>query len=276
MKMDDNELKRLLQEGMEYEADCIMEEVNSDPNVKDVIAPEDLHENLMKQIQEHEEAKEKERENEAKEEQELIRLGKIYKKKRARRKYIVLIAAVVCALAVGTISFGDGKKVFTEIQRRLGDREQSVVNTDDSDGTVVDEIASEEEAYEQINEKFGFYPVKIIYLPEGMEFIEISVEENLQLARLCYADDKEGRLTYRIITKNRTTSSNTDVEDKFIQEYSKEINGVVINIQEYLVEETNVQRWKVSFTYEEAQYSMIISGMQGEEVDKIVENLFFS
>ena len=74
MKIDDNELKRLLKEGMEYEADLIMREVESDPNMKDVVAPEDLHTDLWKQIREREEAVEKEQAEQEKEEQELILL----------------------------------------------------------------------------------------------------------------------------------------------------------------------------------------------------------
>lgn len=276
MKIDDNELKRLLKEGMEYEADLIMREVESDPNMKDVVAPEDLHADLWKQIREHEEDVEKEKAEQEKEEQELIRLGKKYKKKLSRRKYIILIAAVVCALAVGSVSFGDGEKVFSEMKRKLGGREQTLVNTPSERHAVVDEIASEEEAYEQINEKFGFYPVKIIYLPEGMEFIEVNVEEELQIARLCYTGKEEEKLTYHVITKHRTASSNADIEDELIREYNKEVGEIVFEIQEYLIEETKTTKWKVNFLHDEGVYSMTISGVQEEELEKIIENLHFS
>ena len=275
MKIDDNELKRLLQEGMEYEADLIMREVESDPNIKEAVAPEDLHVNLLKQIREREEAVEKEKAEQEKEEQELIRLGKKYKKKLSRRKYIILIAAVVCALAVGSVSFGDGEKVFSEMKRKLSDREQTVVNSGDEDTGFAKDIATEEEAYEEINEKLGFYPVKIIFLPEGMEFIEVNVEEELQAARLCYMGKEDEKLTYHIITKNRTASSNADIEDELIQEYNREIGKVVFGIQEYLITETKTTKWKVNFLCDEALYSMTILGVQEEDVEKIIENLHF-
>lgn len=275
MKIDDNELKRLLQEGMEYEADLIMREVESDPNIKEAVAPEDLHVNLLKQIREREEAVEKEKAEQEKEEQELIRLGKKYKKKLSRRKYIILIAAVVCALAVGSVSFGDGEKVFSEMKRKLSDREQTVVNSGDEEDIQPRDVLSEEEAYEQINEKFGFYPAKIIYLPEGMEFIEVNVEEELQVARLCYTGREEEKLTYHVITKHRTASSNADIEDELIREYNKEVGEIVFEIQEYLIEETKTTKWKVNFLHDEGVYSMTISGVQEEEVEKIIENLHF-
>ena len=276
MKMDDEKLKRILQEGMEYEADCIMAEVDSDPNVKDAIAPEDLHTNLMKQIKEHEAEVERERQNQAKEEQELIRLGKIYKKKRARRKYIVLIAAVVCALGVGTISFGDGKKVFTEIQRMLGDREQSVVNTDNGRGAVVDEIASEDEAYEKIEKRFNFYPVKLLHLPKGIEFVEVNIEDELQLAQLHYEGFDGKNIIYRVLTDYRTSSVSVDIEDTFVSEYEKNLEGTIASIKEYKIEESKLPRWVVSFLYKDVQYTIILTGIEQEEVENVLENLYFS
>lgn len=278
MEMDDNKLKRLLQEGMEWEADCIMAEVNSDPNVKDLVAPEEIHDKLMQQIREHEQEKEKERENQAKEEEELIRLGKLYKKKRARRKYIVLIAAVVCALGVGTISFGDGKKVFTEIQRMLGDREQNVVNTDngDEDKIKARDVLDEAEAYEQIEDEFGFVPVKMFYLPDGMEFVELDTSEVSQYAQICYEGTGGKVVLYRIVTDYRTGSVSMDIEDRLIQEYDEEIEDIVVSFKEYEVKGDETRRWSVTFVYKDAQYSIILTGIDKEEVEKIIENLYFS
>ena len=276
MKIDDNELKRLLQEGMEYEADLIMREVESDPNIKEAVAPEDLHVNLLKQIREREEAVEKEKAEQEKEEQELIRLGKKYKKKLSRRKYIILIAAVVCALAVGSVSFGDGEKVFSEMKRKLGGREQTLVNTPSERHAVVDEIASEEEAYRKIEEEFEVWPVRMYYLPDGMDFQDAFVEEESQSARMCYADEDAGTILYYVSTKHREGSVVIDVEDKLVKEYEEKIDGIDIQIEEYLIEESEEQKWVVSFVCKNAQYSIMMIGVEEKEVQEIIENLFFS
>lgn len=276
MKIDDNELKRLLKEGMEYEADLIMREVESDPNMKDVVAPEDLHSDLWKQIREHEEDVEKEKAEQEKEEQELIRLGKKYKKKLSRRKYIILIAAVVCALAVGSVSFGDGEKVFSEMKRKLGGREQTVVNSGDEDTSFAKDIATEEEAYEQIEKVFEFYPVKLIYLPKAMEFVELEINEELQYAQMYY-EGTDGRvLLYRIVTDYRTSSVSKDVEDTLIQEYDKKLDNTIVNIKEYEVKDNNTRRWSMSFEYKDVQYSIMSTGIKNDEVEEIIEKLFFS
>ena len=65
--MDDETLKRILQEGMDYEADLIMNEVNSDPNIQDVEAPEAIYENMWKEIQSYKDADAKEQEKQAQE-----------------------------------------------------------------------------------------------------------------------------------------------------------------------------------------------------------------
>lgn len=274
MEMDDNQLKRLLQEGVEYEADCILQRVDSDPNMKDVIAPEEIHDKLIKQIREHEEALETKRERLSQEEQELIRLGKIYKKKRGRRKYVVLIAAVVCALAAGTISFGDGKKVIQEVKDMIAGRSQ--INIDDSENrTGETKRISEVEAYEEIEEKFGFYPVKLISLPKGMRFTESVIDEKMQGVRLYYDDASAKRIIYYIATDYRAGSIGMDIEDTLIREYEKEVDNRKITIQEYQVEENGAKRYLIAFNEQEIQYWILLMGMDVSEVEKIAENLIF-
>lgn len=276
MKMDDNELKRLLQEGMEYEADRIMAEVESDPSMKDVVAPEEVYIKLKQQIHEHQEEEERDRESRTKEDEELIRLGKIYKKKRARRKYYVLLVAVLCALGVGTVSFGDGKKVFTKIQGIFdkGSHTRISDGSDDKfDGVVK---ASEEDAYEEINDKFGFYPVRMLFLPEQMKFTHSTFDQGIQAVRMYYEDSSGKRIIYYIVTDYRDGSISMDIEDKLIQQYQKQVDHREITIQEYLVEENGTNRYLVSFNEQEIQYWMLLIGMDINEVEKIVEKLYFS
>lgn len=278
MKMDDNELKRLLQEGMEYEADRIMAEVESDPTLKDVVAPEEIYIKLEQQIREHQEQEERDRQSRAKEDEELIRLGKIYKKKRSRRKYYVLLVAVLCALGVGTVSFGDGKKVFTKITRMFDGRKQTVVNTEKGDENKIKDrdVLDEEEAYEQINGEFGFYPVRMVFLPEGVKFIEATIKEELQHIHMYYSDHKEKNISYHITTNYREGSSIVDIEDKLIREIKRDIEGTSISIKEYAVEEDNSTRWVVDFISKDAQYTIIFSGIEEKEVEQTVERISFS
>ena len=47
---DDEKFRELLQEDAERDADRIVAEVNSDPSLKDVVAPEEIHDKLMGEI----------------------------------------------------------------------------------------------------------------------------------------------------------------------------------------------------------------------------------
>lgn len=288
MAMDDEKLKRLLQEDMDKDVENILEEVNSDLEIRDVVAPEVIHERLFKQIREHEamkaeEVEELNSEDEnthdtselSEEQQELIRLGKIYKKKRSRRKYWVIAVAVVCALALGITSFGGAEKVFKEVKDMIAGKSQTHVDTDENRTDDV-QIVSEEEAYEKIDEEFGVYPVRFLYLPEGMEFVELVIEEDLQFVQLCYENNEGEAIAYRIVTSHRTGSVGVDVEDKLLNEYEIENKGNYINIKEYEVEGNEVSRWLITFEYENVQYWLQIMDMQEDEVKKIVENLYFS
>lgn len=279
MKMRDKEFDKLLRETMKWEADRIMEEVESDPELKDVVAPESIHENLMKQIQEKKENDKKKSEPHKRltpDEQELIRLGIKYRKNHGKGKYFILVAAIVCALGVGTISIGGKEKVVTEVKRIFGGREQTVVNTGDDDKVKAQDVLTEQQAYEKIDETFGVYPVKLFYLPEGIEFVDSVIEADIQSARLYYSDTKDTTISYYLTTNHRDASINMDVEDKLLQEYEKKINDIVITIQEYEVEENDTKRWTANFVYGNAQYSIMMMGIKKQEVEKIVENLYFS
>lgn len=288
MVMDDEKLKRLLQEDMDKDVENILEEVNSDPELRDVVAPEVIHERLFEQIRQHEamkaeEVEELNSEDEnthatpelSEEQQELIRLGKIYKKKRSRRKYWVIAAAVVCAFALGITSFGGAEKVFKEVKDMIAGKSQTHVDTDENRTDDVQSV-SEEEAYEKIDEKFGVYPVRLLYLPEGMEFVELVMEDDLQFVQLCYEDNEGKTIAYRIVTSHRTGSVGVDVEDKLLQEFRMENNGNDIDIKEYEVKGNAASRWLITFEYKDVQYWLQIMDMQEDEVKKIVENLYFS
>lgn len=278
MEMEDKKLKRFLQEELNREADLIMEEVDSDPSLKDVVAPDEIYDNLMQQIHEYEKEQANKNSQASEEEQELIRLGKLYKKKRSRRKYYVLLLAGVVVLAYGITSIGGGKKVFSEMKRMLGDKDSHVRIDSGEDENQFDseKATSEEDAYEQIQEVLGFYPVKMHYVPEGMSFVEAAIEAELQSARMYYSDHKDRNIQFRVLTKNRTSSMGTDREEALLREFDKEVSGTTMNVKEYKVEDNNLTRWVVVFEHNDIQYSLFIMGMDEQDMNKIIENLYFS
>ena len=272
--MDDKKWKEFIQREMDKEMEEIegvLEKINNDPVMREWKAPEGLRDGLFEQIH----AKEAEKSRLSDDEKELIRLGMVYKKRRKWNKLLVLAAAVVCALAVGVTSIGGPKRVFEKFGRMIGDREQDYMNTDD-DRTDEIGVVSESEAYEKIEEEFGFYPVRLDYLPDGMVFKDMFITESTKDADFCYVGDTEESITYSIFTNYRTGSIGRDVEDKLIEEFEKVVSDTTISVKKYLIEGEQISRYITQFEYQNVYYVLRISNVEEIEVNKITENLFFN
>ncbi len=220
------------------------------------------------------EEKEPEAEKLTVEEKELIRLGRIYKKRRKLQKYVVLAAVLILALAFGMTSIGGPKKVFEVVKYALTGHEQ--INVDSRSGDVIPVTSmSEEEVYLEIEETFGFVPVGFHYLPNGIGFLEADIGEEIQCINLVYGNENDVKIAYIIRPNYRVSSYGKDVEDEFSEEYIKESEYATIYIRKYMLGE-NEERWSVQFEYKQTLYTMSITDTSKEEVEKIVENLYFS
>lgn len=272
--MNEEKWKQFMQNEMEkemQEIDAILEEMNQDPNMRDVVAPEEIHEKLFEQIH-----KGQEEERLSEDEKELIRLGMVYKKTRKWAKVLVPLVAIVGAMVVSVTCMGGPTKVVEKVKGMLESRER--INTDGEDGDRVDEIevSSETAAYQKIEDEFGFYPVRLDYLPDGIEFDEMEILDNAQNIYIGYEGKNKETLIYSIYPNYRTGSIGRDVEDDVIDEYEKVVRDTTINIKKYLVEENQSNRYKASFEYKNVFYFLDINYIDSQEVEKIIENLYFN
>lgn len=272
--MSDKKWKEFIQREMDKEMEEIegvLEKINNDPVMREWKAPEGLHDQLFEQIRENQAEKARLSDDE----KELIRLGMVYKKRRKWNKLLVLAAAVVCALAVGVTSIGGPKKVIEKFGWNIGDREQTNIDTDDERIKEPD-VVTEAEAYEKIEDEFGFYPVRLDYLPDGMVFKDMFITESTKDADFCYVGDNEESITYSIFTNYRAGSIGRDVEDKLIEELEKVVKDTTINVKKYLIEGEQISRYIIQFEYQNVYYVLRISNVEEVEVNKILENLFFN
>ena len=270
MNRVDKEFEKLIQDHMDREADRIMAEVNSDPSIRDVVAPKEIEDRLFEQIAEF---KTRHARRNA-EEEELIRLGRVYKKTYKRNRVLIAILAAACGLSVGITCLGGPQKIVEKVEGMLEGVEQTNV---DSDGERTEgvPIIDEDIAYREIEEKFNFYPVRLDYIPENMEFYEATVDTNLQKIQLMYYID--GRtLSYTMVPNYRMGSISVDVEDDFLDEYTVQLQGAKVIIKQYLVREGQSERWRATFEYQGVYYALMSNGLNENEFVKIIENLYFS
>lgn len=262
--------REIIAEEMEREAEAIMAEVNADPALKDVKAPEGMYEEFMQMIREYE--KQKLYDQLSEEDRKYLQIGKAYVKRRRLNRYIILVAAVVFVLAFGTVSFGEKTPIFNLVSRLFTGGEQDVVDSDEIEPIL---YLHEDEVYAKIEEVYDVAPVRLGYLPENTKFYEATFDETLQYINMIYEMNDETSLSYIIRPNYREASFGTVIDDERIQEYQMKINDVDVTITEYIIIETGTQKWTVQFTYEDVVYMIRLSKIQKEEVEKVVMNLDF-
>lgn len=269
-----DEMKRFLQEELKKEADQILQEVEADSEVADLKASEEIDERLYEQIRQYKEKQDAPEEVLSEQQQEWIRLGKIYQSKRKNRKYVVLATAMMAAFAVGITSFGEHERIFEKFNHMMAGRDQIVLNSDDENVTEA-KTSAEEEAYQKIKAEFGFDPVRMDYLPRDTKFQESTISDTLQRVNLIYSNGEKVSISYQMNLNYDTSSIGTDVEDGIIKEYNLKIKDVCVQIKQYQVQNTMEEKNRAIFEYKGIGYFITGYGLEQEEFDKIIKNLHF-
>lgn len=277
------EVKQFLQEEMEKGKERLTAEVEQDETLQDVEVPEEIEERLFAQIHSYEEERRAKEEAEkgveafemSAEEAELIRLGRLYRRRRRLGKYIVLAAVLVMMLAIGMTSLGGPEKVIRMITEAVnGGGSRVKMNTDDGSVHVV-EIADEREAYQAIKDNWNLDAVELSYLPKGVVFKKAEMDDSLQAAYLYYQKDGEIKIYYQVTVGYLTGSLAAESEEDNQESCTKLVGDVPVTVTKYPVEENKTTRWCIQFRWQNAQYLIRIMDEELEEVNKVVENLIF-
>lgn len=193
------------------------------------------------------------------------------RKKKSLRVYVALAAVMIMVLAVSISSIGDGRSLMRTIKSMVGEREVVKVNSGEDNKVI--EAESEEEAYQKIRGVLEIKPVQIMDIPEGATFKKAVIERDLKVAEIYY-QYQEDNITYVVDGDQAKNSIGVSVEDEIVEDYTLEVNGIVIYIKECKIPSTKQKRYYASFDYKETKY--FLSGMmEREEFEKILKNLYF-
>lgn len=193
------------------------------------------------------------------------------RKKKSLRVYVALAAVMIMVLAVSISSVGDGRSLMKTIKSMVGERE--VVKVNSGEDNYVIEVENEEEAYQKIEKELGIKPVKLMTLPTDAKFVKAELEKDLKVAELYYQVNNEN-IVYVINEDQAKNSIGVSVEDKVIEDYVLEVQGVLINIKGCEIASTKQKRYYASFDYKETKY--FLSGVkEQEDFEKILNNLYF-
>lgn len=242
-------------------------EVETAEEEKEEKQPDNLYANMSEEDRKALEIGRRVMEEEARAERE----GKVVRKKKRIRMYFGVAAAFVFAMALGVTSMGGPEKVINMMKRAVGSREITQVDSSDDNLVIVDE--DEEEAYEKITEEFGIMPVKILIVSENMKFVNMKLDEVMQMAELCYEYD-DRKLIYFISASYKNEAFGYGVADKVIDKYLMEVQGVEIEIKKYQVAGKNEVRFSADFKNMGLKY-LLTGIMEQSEFELIVNNLHF-
>lgn len=286
-----DQLKEILKDQLNKEAKQIEEEVGLNDNEE---IPNELKirmKNALDQkIREREKRSEDMKRTDAyaklsEEDREALRLGqemlknqseekKIYtirRKKRNIRRIVALAAVLILVMAVGMTSFGGPERMLQFMKSSVGGRKVSQVDSSDKNKIIEEE--DEEKAYEKIEKEFGIAPVRLWWYPENMEFENMILDTDIQVAEVDYLY-KDKKIEYFVSASYGEVSWGYDNEDKKIDYYCEQVKSTDIEVTEYETPETERNRYVAEFEYKKLHYCL--SGeLTKEEIENILKNLYF-
>lgn len=197
---------------------------------------------------------------------------KVVRKRKSLRVYVALAAVMTLLLVVGMSTMGDGGGIVETIKSLVGERE--VIKANSGDDNKIIEAESEEEAYQVIKSNLGIKPVMTGIWPSKTKFVRAEIEKDLKIAELYYQYNDEN-IIYIINGDQAKNSIGISIEDKILDEYIINVQGVSIDIKECEIVKTKEKRYYASFSYKDTQY--FLSGvMERKEFEEILKNLYFS
>lgn len=287
-KREEEQFAAFLEEQMQKEAEQIEEELKKNPEIARLSPGDGAKERLYERIEEYERQQAVRRLSP--EDQEALRLGRQIQKEKAREeeskaasrpgsgrkrffKRLAGVAAVfVIVAAVGITGVGGPDRVMEVVQRLFGGREITRVNSDESKILNYGED-KEEVAYQEIKDRLGIDPVRIINQSSDIMFKEIQIDDNLKTANIFY-DYNDKIISYIINCSQDAEIWGFDIEDILIDEYVYMINETEVRISQYEIEETNEEKYTARFDYKDVHYQ-ITGVMTQKEMESILNNLHF-
>lgn len=289
-QIEEEKLAAFLEEQMRKEAEQIEKELEDNPEIAALSPDDSAKEKLYERIEEYERQKAVRRLSP--EDQEALRLGRQLQKEKAAEekatvdsksrfghgkkrffKRLAGIAAVfVIVAAVGITGVGGPDRVMEVAQQLFGGREVTRVQSDDKD--ILEYGEDEEEiAYQEIKDKLGIDPVRIVAQSPSMKFEDIELDEYLKTANIFYECNTQ-IISYIINCSQRDGIWGFDIEDTLINEYTYELDEVEVIVEEYSVEGAEERKYSARFDYKDVYYQLT-GNMTKEEMEEILNNLYF-
>ena len=286
MQKQFDDFEKFINEELEREAEEIERELQKHPELASLKASDSLKEKIDAEI----EAMERERviSQLSEEDREALLLGREVrkekeeeKKRREKRrkagmwKRLVAAAAVVVIVAsVGITSVGGPKRVVELVQRSFGGRKLDAGNSVEEENVLVLRDSEEEKAYQEIKNKLGFEPVRIVSISDDMKFMYAEIDEYLQMVNMIYKLN-DINISYVIQYSYADDVWAADVEDELVEKYVYHLEKTDVTIQEYRIKDSEETRCVGEFKYKGIFYRIAVI-INKADFEKILDYLHFS
>lgn len=161
--MEKKDVKEWVRSGIEAEASALEQQVNDNQELDGIEMHEDSFADLMARI-------------EASEKNGAAKSPKPFRIRKRTLLAVALVAILIAALGAGAT----GAKLFVpKVENRGKDGELKVAIDSDSEDVLYLADVTEEEAYEEIEEKIGIMALRLGYKPKGMELEVVRIGEDM-------------------------------------------------------------------------------------------------
>ena len=206
--MRNRKIRRWINREMDKEVRALEKGLEGKEELSSLEMPEGSYEELLKRIEAAKLA-EKEPEKESSLEKcgsDSPRPRRVFPGRRRGFATAVLVGVLIAGLGLGV----SGAKLFVlDVENRVEDGEFNVRITNGDDVTFIE--VTEDEAYEEIEEKIGIQALRLGYKPEGMELEKVYIDENTGEALMeFYYEDSILKIYENRQNENATFSTQYD------------------------------------------------------------------
>lgn len=187
------------------------------------------------------------------------------RRRKLKWKRLVAVGLAACFLTLGFCFVAVGKKSYFFRERNRAD--SSLVFNNDSSIVVADD---QEKAYLTIEENFGIKPLKLYYLPKGMIFNKLEVDNRRAVMEFLYGDS----IVYFVQTNDKTESSINHKSDSKGSNaiWNKWLHKEISIKQEQIKDIPNC--YEAQFVHEDL-FCWVFGNIEEEEFQKIVERISY-
>lgn len=277
----DDDIGQMLVWSMKKPYEQYEEELNENPDTKDLKPSDKLFENIVNKLKEQGEWDKKPEPDVpniydmlSKEDREALALGRKIKKINKRtifmKRAAIVACVAICLFGVSMTSGANRRYIVALWNEIVGDSQLRItMNVEDEENGEAGTV-SEEEAMETIRNELGIRPIEMVYRPEEMTFSDYRIERAEKKAVLFYEYQDTVFTVYM---------QKKDSKVKYVQSF----DGIVIDEIPSRVSNKEVEIWQIDD--EEENYAAQLNGIEDiyivrgcieeKEFKKIIENITF-